>query len=35
MDILRSLPKLEGNPHAFTGNAKGKSLSDMAMTMQL
>lgn len=35
LDILKSLPKLEGNPHVFPGNARGKPLSGMAMTMQL
>jgi integrase len=35
LDILKSLPKLEGNPHVFPGNARGKPLSGMAMAMQL
>jgi integrase len=35
LDILRSLPKFEGNPHVFSGNTRGKPLSGMAMTMQL
>ncbi len=35
LDILKSLPKLEDNPHVFPGTAKGKPLSNMAMTMQL
>jgi integrase len=35
LDILRSLPRLEGSPHVFPGNARGKPLSGMAMTMQL
>jgi integrase len=35
MNILKSLPRLEGNPHVFPGNARGKPLSGMAMTMQL
>lgn len=35
LDILRSLPRLDHNPHVFPGNAKGKPLSSMAMTMQL
>ncbi|HYN00304.1 MAG TPA: site-specific integrase, partial [Aestuariivirgaceae bacterium] len=33
--ILKSLPKLTRNDHVFAGNAKGKPLSSMAMTMQL
>lgn len=35
LDILKSLPKQEGNPHVFPGNARGNPLSSMAMTMQL
>ncbi len=35
LDILKSLPKLADNPHVFPGTAKGKPLSNMAMTMQL
>lgn len=35
LEILKSLPKLDHNPHVFPGNAKGKPLSSMAMTMQL
>jgi integrase len=35
LDILRSLPRLDHNQHVFPGNAKGKPLSGMAMTMQL
>ena len=35
LGILKSLPKLSHNPHVFPGNAKGKPLSSMAMTMQL
>ncbi|WP_395661677.1 tyrosine-type recombinase/integrase [Aestuariivirga sp.] len=35
LDILRSLRMLDGNPHVFPGNARGKPLSGMAMTMQL
>lgn len=35
LDILKSLPKLDHNPHVFPGHAKGKPLSGMAMTMQL
>jgi integrase len=33
--ILKSLHKLRHNEHVFPGNARGKSLSAMAMTMQL
>jgi integrase len=33
LDILKSLPRV--GPHVFPGNAKGKPLSSMAMTMQL
>lgn len=33
--ILKSLHKLPHNDHVFPGNAKGKPLSSMAMTMQL
>lgn len=33
--ILKSLHKLPHNDHVFAGNAKGKPLSSMAMTMQL
>ena len=37
MDILQSLHllKLEHNTHVFAGNAQGKPLSNMAMTMLL
>jgi integrase len=35
LDILKSLPKLDHNSRVFRGNAKGKPLSLMAMTMQL
>jgi integrase len=37
LDILKSLHKLklENNPHVFAGNAHGKPLSNMAMTMLL
>ena len=37
LDILQSLHKLklEHNPHVFAGNAQGKPLSNMAMTMLL
>lgn len=35
LEILKSLPKLDHNPHVFPGHAKGKPLSGMAMTMQL
>lgn len=33
--ILKSLPKLDHNPHVFTGNGIGKPLSSMAMAMLL
>lgn len=33
LDILKSLPRV--GPHVFPGNAKGKPLSSMAMSMQL
>jgi integrase len=35
LDILRTIPKVEDNPHIMPGNAKGKPLSGMAMMMQL
>ena len=35
LEIFKSLPKLDHNPHVFPGHAKGKPLSGMAMTMQL
>jgi integrase len=35
LEILKSLPHLDHNPHVFPGNSKGKPLSNMAMTMQL
>lgn len=35
LDVLQTLPRLGGNPHVFPGNARGKPLSAMAMTMQL
>lgn len=35
VEILRGLPRIEGNPHVFPGSAKGRPLSGMAMTMQL
>lgn len=35
LDILKGLPRLDHNSHVFPGNAKGKPLSGMAMTMQL
>lgn len=35
LDILKSLPRIDGNPHVFPGYAPGKPLSGMAMTMQL
>ncbi len=35
IDILKSLPHLEHSSHVFPGNAKGRPLSSMAMTMQL
>ena len=35
LEILKNLPRLDHNPHVFPGNAKGKPLSGMAMTMQL
>lgn len=35
LEILESLPKMDHSPYVFLGNAKGKPLSGMAMTMQL
>jgi integrase len=35
LDILRSIPKLEGNPHVFPGLKPGKPLSGMSMEMTL
>jgi integrase len=35
VDLLKSLPKLDHNPHVFPGNQRGKPLSSMAMTMHL
>lgn len=35
LEIVQSLPRLEGNPHVFPGSAHGKPLSGMAMAMQL
>lgn len=35
VDLLAALPRQEGNPHVFPGNASAKPLSGMAMTMQL
>jgi len=35
VEILKSLTRLSHNEHVFPGNARGKSLSNMAMTMQL
>lgn len=35
VELLAALPRLNGNPHVFPGNAAGKPLSGMAMTMQL
>jgi integrase len=35
LEILKGLPKLDHSPYVFPGNAKGKPLSGMAMTMQL
>lgn len=33
--LLKSLPRMKGNPHVFPGNKRGKPLSGMAMTMLL
>lgn len=35
LDILRSLTRLDDNPHVFPGQKQGQPLSLMAMTMQL
>ena len=35
LEILRGLPRLDHNPHVFPGNARGKPLSGMSMTMLL
>ena len=35
VEILTGLPRLDHNPHVFLGNAIGKPLSSMAMTMRL
>jgi len=35
LEILKTTPRLDHNPHVFPGNARGKPLSGMAMTMQL
>lgn len=35
LEILRAIPRLEGNPHVFAGHKAGKPLSSMAMEMQL
>ena len=35
VELLAALPRQQGNPHVFPGNASGKPLSGMAMTMQL
>lgn len=35
VDIIKGLPKLEGNPHVFPGGRRGWPLSNMAMAMQL
>jgi integrase len=35
LDILRSIPNLEGNPHVFPGLKPGKPLSGMSMEMAL
>jgi integrase len=31
IEILKTLPREEGNPHVFVGGVKGKGLSNMAM----
>lgn len=35
VDLLKAIPKLEGNPHVFPGQKAGKPLSSMSMEMQL
>lgn len=35
VDLLQSLPRIEGNPHLFPGMKEGKPLSNMAMLMGL
>lgn len=35
VELLKGIPRLSHNRHVFPGNAKGKPLSSMAMTMQL
>ena len=35
VDFLKAMTRLHDNDHVFPGNAKGKPLSGMAMTMQL
>lgn len=35
LDILKSIPKLDGNPHVFPGLKPGKPLSGMSMEMTL
>lgn len=31
IEILKALPRIEGNPHVFVGGKEGRGLSDMAM----
>lgn len=35
LEIVQTLPRLDGNPHVFPGQKAGKPLSSMAMEMQL
>lgn len=35
LDIVKSIPRLDDNPHVFPGQKAGKPLSTMAMEMQL
>lgn len=35
LELLRAVPRVDGNPHVFPGQRQGKPLSGMAMEMQL